>query len=100
MRSAPNPIPRHGVKLSSSTAWVAAGHSLSLSWEVPCSDEANVNIQLTCASESSLEMIETIPHQGTRQMIFSRPGMYTFTLTASFGDGVKHIKQIQIQVVN
>jgi hypothetical protein len=98
MPSVPDLIPLRGLKLSSSALWVAAGHSLSLSWEVPGSGAASVNVQLACSGEAGLEMIESVSRQGTIQMIFSRPGMVTFTLTASFGDGVKQSKQIQIQV--
>lgn len=100
MRKAPNPIPPGDLKICTSAAWVAAGHSLSLSWEVTSLDESITNIQLARAGETGLEMIESVPRQGARQMIFSRPGKVTFTLTASYGDGVKQSRQIHIQVVS
>jgi len=87
------------MQLSSSAQWVPAGHSLSLSWEVDSLDRAISNIQLACAGETGLEVIESVSGRGSRQIIFARPGIYTFTLTSTFGEGVKHCKQIRIRVV-
>ena len=100
MRKAPNPVPPGELKICTSAAWLAAGHCLSVSWEVTGLDESITNVQLARAGETGLEMIESVPRQGARQMIFSRPGMVTFTLIASYGDGVKQSRQIQIQVMS
>jgi hypothetical protein len=90
--------PHREVNLTSSAPWVPSGYSVSLSWEVLGVDELLPNVQLAWAGESGLEVIEAVPERGSRQIIFTRAGIYTFTLTAAFGDGVKLIKQAHIQV--
>jgi len=86
--------------LTSSASWVPAGHSVSLGWEVSGIDGSHPNIQLAWAGETGLEVIEAVPERGARQIIFTRPDLYTFTLTAAFGDGAKLHKQIQIRVLS
>ena len=88
----------HQVKLLVSAERVPAGHSLSLEWEVVSSGVGVASVQLASAGETGLEVIESIPDQGTRQMIFVRPGIYTFTLTVTFQDGVKRYKQVRVRV--
>lgn len=85
-------------KLFASAQRVPVGHSLSLGWEVTGSDAAVSNVQLARTGENGLEVIESVPDKGRRQMIFTRPGVVTFTLTAAFGDGVKRVRQIHIRV--
>ena len=85
-------------KLFTSAQRVPVGHALSLGWEVTGSDAVVTNVQLARVEENSLEVIESVPDKGTRQMIFTRPGIVIFTLTATFGDGVKRIRQIHIRV--
>jgi hypothetical protein len=86
------------VKLVASAERMPAGHSLSLEWKVVSSAVGVASVQLASAGETGLEMIESIPDQGTRQMIFVRPGSYTFTLTVTFQDGVKRCKQVHVRV--
>ena len=88
----------HGIDLLASAERVPVDHPLSLSWEVHGQGAANSNIQLASADETGLEVIESMSQQGTRQMIFARPGLHTFTLTAVFQDGVRHRKQIRVRV--
>jgi len=88
----------HQVKLLASAERVPAGQSLSLEWNVVSSGVGAASIQLASASETGLEMIESIPDQGTRQMIFARPGIYTFTLSVTFHDGAKRCKQVRVRV--
>lgn len=78
---------------------VSTGQSLSLSWSVTGLDTTVLSVQLASASGNGLEVIESIPNRGSRQMIFARPGLFTFTLTAIFQDGLRRSKQIQVQVV-
>ena len=71
---------------------------LTLSWKVVGLGAAVASVQLACqcGAEGSIQMIESIPAQGLRQMIFNRPDHYTFTLTAIFRDGSKRRKQIRV----
>ena len=85
-------------KIVTSAQRVPVGHTLSLDWEVTSLDAAVSNVQLARMEENSLKVIESVPVKGTRQMIFTRPGIVIFTLTATFGDGVKRIRQIRIRV--
>jgi hypothetical protein len=86
------------IKLFVSAERVPAGHSLSLGWLVVSSGMGVASVQLASAGEPGLEVIESISDQGTRQMIISRPGSYTFTLTVTFQDGVKRCKQVRVRV--
>jgi hypothetical protein len=86
------------VKLLASAERVLAGHALWLEWSVVSSVAAVSSVQLASAGESGMEVIESIPEQGSRQMIFTRPGSYTFTLTVTFQDGVKRCKQVRVRV--
>ena len=88
------------VELFVSAERVLAGHSLSLEWKVVRSGMAVSSVQLASASASGLDVIESIPEQGRRQMIFSRPGRYTFTLTVTFQDGQKRCKQVGVQITS
>ena len=95
-----NHPPLRDVKLASSAAWVLSGHSISLSWEVGGTDGPASKTVLAWVGETGLEVIEAVPEQGVRQIIFTRAGIYTFTLTVTFRDGVKLNKQIQIRVLS
>jgi hypothetical protein len=85
-------------ELFASAEWAPVGHTWSLGWKVAGSEVAVSNVQLASASESGLEVIESISDQGMRQMIFARPGLFTFTLTVIFQDGVRRSKQIRVRV--
>lgn len=85
-------------KLTPSAQRVPVGHSFSLAWEVTTTTAAVASVQLTRQGETGLEMIEALPDRGSRLMIFTRPGRFTFTLTAVFEDGVKHTRQVLIRV--
>ena len=88
------------VELSASAEQVPAGHLWSLAWQVIGSEVAVSSVQLASASESGLEMIESISDQGRRQVIFARPGLFTFTLTVVFQDGLRRSQQIRVRVTN
>ena len=100
MRSEQHHSPLYDVKLASSASWVPSGHSVSLSWDVQGSSGMRPNAQLAWAGETGLEVIEAVPVQGVRQILFTRPDTYTFTLTATFGDGVKLSKKVRIHVLD
>jgi hypothetical protein len=86
------------INLRASAERVPVDHPLSLFWQVHGPDDARSNVQLASADEAGLEVIESMPPQGTRQMIFTRPGLHTFTLTVVFPDGVRRSKQVRVRV--
>ncbi|HEY4723081.1 MAG TPA: hypothetical protein VII92_14605, partial [Anaerolineae bacterium] len=87
-----------GIDLIASAERVPVDHPLSLIWQVHGHGAARSNVQLASADEAGLEVIESMSQQGTRQMIFTRPGLHTFTLTVVFQDGVRRSKQIRVRV--
>jgi hypothetical protein len=88
-----------GIDLRASAERVPIDHPLSLSWQIRGPGAARSNVQLASADETGLEVIESMSPVGTRQMIFTRPGLHTFTLTVVFQDGVRRSKQIGVRVV-
>ena len=98
MSSTLPPTSPRRVELFTSAEQVPAGQLLSLEWKVVGFEGAGSSVQLTSATENGLEMIESVPDQGLRQIIFSRPGLFTFTLTAIFQDGVRRSKQMRVRV--
>lgn len=90
----------HRATLSASAARVAPGHSATLSWKV-VGVEANVSsIHLSSGLEDGLSIVESAPAEGAREVIFSRPGTFTFTLIATFGDGARLSRMVKVQVSN
>jgi hypothetical protein len=98
MDSSPLYTSSHRVNLTASAERVPAGRSLSLEWKIVSSGVAVSSVQLASTSENGFEVIESLPDQGMRQMIFSRPGLFTFTLTVTFQDGVRRSKQVHVRV--
>ncbi len=86
------------IDLRASAERVPVDHPLSLFWQVHGHDAARSNVQLASADEAGLEVIESMSPQGTRQMIFTRPGWHTFTLTVVFQDGIRRSKQVRVRV--
>ena len=88
----------HRANLSVSAEQVALGHSATLSWKV-VGVEANIaSVHLTSGLQDGLNTIESAPAEGTREVIFSRPGTFTFTLIATFGDGGKVSREVNVFV--
>lgn len=98
MDSAPRNASFRRIELLASAEQVPAGHQLSLGWKVTGSNVAVLSVQLASTSENGLEVIESVPDQGRRQMIFARPGLFTFTLTVIFQDGIRRSKQLRVRV--
>jgi hypothetical protein len=86
------------IDLRASAERVLVDHPLSLVWQVHGRAAARSNVQLASADEAGLEVIESVSQAGTRQMIFTRPGWHTFTLTVVFQDGVRRSKQVRVRV--
>ncbi len=84
------------IALVASAERVPSGHSLSLEWKV--TGQAASGVQLASAGEAGLEMIEAVPHQGARQVVLARPGVFTFTLTVTLRAGGQRCKQVRVRV--
>lgn len=88
----------HRASLSVSAEQVPLGHSTTLNWKV-VGVEANVaSVHLTSGHEDGLNTVESAPVEGSRELIFSRPGIFIFTLIATFGDGAKLSRQVSVHV--
>ena len=82
---------RHCTSLAVSAAHIQPGCSITLSWAV-IGVEANVaSVHLTSRIEHCLCMIESVQSHSLREVIFKHSGTFSFTLTATLGDGVKRI---------
>ncbi len=69
-----------------------------LDWRV-IGGEANVaSVHLETCIEGGAHLIEGAPPQGSREVIFTHPGRFTFTIIATFGDGVKLTRQVTVSV--
>jgi hypothetical protein len=89
---------RHRVGLSVSSTLVQPGWCVTLSWNV-VGVAANVaSVHLASGIEDGPTMIEGVPQHGAREVIFPSPGTFTFTLTATFGDGAKRTRQVSVEV--
>jgi hypothetical protein len=90
--------PHHIARLSASAERVSLGDSTTLSWQV-IGVEANVaSVHLTSENEDGLSMIENTPTVGSREVIFTSLGRFTFRLTVTFGDGVKLSRIVSVRV--
>ena len=89
---------RHRANLSVSADHVPLGHSATLTWQVIGVTAAVASVHLATGNEDGAHMIEAAPPGGSREVIFAHPGVYTFTLTATFGDGVKLSRQVNVHV--
>ncbi len=94
----PNTPSRHRATLSVSNNQVLLGHSTTLTWQVIGVAAAVDSVHLATGNEEGTKMIEAASPQGYREIIFSQSGAYTFTLTATFGDGTKLSRQVNVQV--
>ena len=90
----------HMVKLSLSPTQVLPGHVATLRWQVVGIGVSVRGVQLASSNEHGPRMIEGVPAEGSRQMIFTEPGRFTFTLTATFSDGERRGKRVTLTVSN
>ena len=88
---------RHRASLSVSADHVPVGHSATLTWQVIGVTAAVASVHLATGNEDGAHMIEAASPGGSRELI-SPPGVYTFALTATFGDGMKLSRQVNVQV--
>jgi hypothetical protein len=87
----------HRATLSVSAGQVRLGCSATLSWKVVGVEASVASVHLTSGIEGGPSMIEAAPAQGSREIIFTHPGEFTFTLTATFGDGAKRSEQVRVR---
>lgn len=88
----------HRVNLSVTAARVRPGYTVTLSWKA-VGVEANVaSVHLTSSLGDGARMIEAVPSQSSREVIFAHPGAFSFALTVTFGDGVKRMRQVRVVV--
>jgi hypothetical protein len=88
----------HRTELMVSQAETAPGGSATLRWRVIGVDADVASVHLTSSVEDGPRMIECVPSQGARELIFSEPGRFIFRLTATFGDGAKQVRVVSIIV--
>jgi hypothetical protein len=89
---------RHHVSLVVSAEDVRAGCSVTLSWNVVGVDANVASVHFSSSVGRGSRMIEGVPSRGTREIIFAHPGTFTFTLTVTFGDGVKRERRVTVVV--
>lgn len=86
------------VRLTTSAKRVRPGRCVMLDWNV-IGIEANIaSIHLSIDIKDGPQMIECVAPQGSREIIFPTAGTFSFTLTATFGDGVKRSEQVSVRV--
>lgn len=84
--------------LSVSAMHVQPGGFVTLSWNVVGVAASVASVHLASSVGDSPHMIEVVPPRGAREVIFTQPGTFTFTLTATFGDGVKRLRRVGVKV--
>ena len=89
---------RHRASLSVSADHVPLGHSATLTWRVIGVTAAVDSVHLSTGNDDGTNMIEAALPEGSREVIFTQPGAYTFVLTATFGDGEKLTRQVSVLV--
>jgi hypothetical protein len=69
----------------------------ALTWRVIGVTAAVASVHLSTGNEDGTNMIEAASLEGSREVIFAQPGAYTFKLIATFGDGIKLNRQVNVQ---
>ncbi|HET6318151.1 MAG TPA: hypothetical protein VFG86_16980 [Chloroflexota bacterium] len=90
---------RHVLRLSLTPAQALVGHTTTLRWQVAGHGVRVMGVQLASSNASGICMIESAAMTGSRQLIFTCAGTFTFTLTATFGDGARRHKHVRVGVL-
>ena len=69
-----------------------------LSWSVLGVGASVSSIHLTVFFDGLPYLIARMPEKGSSEVIFTRQGRFTFRLTATFGDGMKASRELNIEV--
>lgn len=89
----------HRATLTVSATEVHPGYTALISWKV-VGIKANIaSVHLTSRVDSSASMIERIVAEGSRELILADVGTFAFTLTATFGDGVRLNREARVHVI-
>lgn len=88
----------HRASLSVTAEQVPVGHSACLSWKVIGVEASVASVHLSSGHKDGLSTIESALAEGAREVIFTRPGTFIFTLIATFGDGAKLTRQVSVHV--
>jgi hypothetical protein len=90
---------RYHISLVVSATAVRVGCSITLSWKAVGMDANVASVHLTSSVADDPRMIEGVPPQGSREVIFTHSGTFTFTLTVTFGDGAKRMRRVSVTVL-
>ena len=89
---------RHVLRLSLTPAQALVGHATTLRWQVAGLGVRVLGVQLASSNASGICMIESAATTGSRQLIFTCTGVYTFTLTATFSDRARRHKHVRVAI--
>ena len=90
--------PLHRASLTVSATEVHPGYTAHLHWKV-VGVKANIaSVHLTCRVDSGPVIIESILAEGSRELILAEVGTFAFTLTATFGDGIRIHREALVHV--
>jgi hypothetical protein len=89
----------HRISLEGSAERIPLDHCAMLRWSVLGVEASVSSVHLALSVDNSPCMIVSVPEEGSQEVIFKRPGWFTFTLTATFGDGIKCRSEISVQVI-
>lgn len=89
---------RYRLDLSLSPAHALPGHTTTLSWKVLSHGVQVAGVQLAMYDDGGMRVIERAAVSGSRQLIFARPGVFAFSLAATFSDGTRRQRRVRITV--
>jgi hypothetical protein len=89
---------RHLLDLTLCPAQTLPGRAATLRWQVAGNGVQVTGVLLSTDDENGMTVIESTPASGSRRLIFSRPGLFTFTLAATFSDGARRLRRVSISV--
>jgi hypothetical protein len=88
----------HRATLTISAREVQPGYTAHLRWKV-VGVKANVaSIHLASRIDSGPCIIERILAEGSRELLLTEEGTFVFTLTATFGDGIRVSREATVRV--
>jgi hypothetical protein len=88
----------HRVTLAVSAENIRCGDATTLRWKVVGVGACVASVHLGSCNVGGLVMIESVSPCSTREVIFTQPGTFRFTLTTTFGDGTKCLCHVIVHV--
>lgn len=90
--------PLHRATLTVSASEVHPGFTALLHWKV-VGVKANIaSVHLASRVDSGPSIIESIMAEGSRELLLVEVGTFAFTLTATFGDGIRVSREALVHV--